>query len=289
MNDREADAPTASPPVGDAVGESASMALKSEAGRAVGLDPTLHPSDNMGARDPWRYFAVGADALRVIRACLVLAGVPAPARVLDHACGFGRVGRHLRAAFPGAQIVAADVWAEAVAFVEGRFADRAVRVSPEGDDASWRRIGKGFDLVWCGSLLTHLPPDAIDATLARFAAALAPGGVAVVTTHGRFPRHRLATGGYTYNVPDSSALVLDFDEGRHGFAPYAGHGRYGASLSPLPLLTGWVTRRADLTLRLACERAWDDHQDVVCFQKRAATAAWNTPALDRSTQEGTTS
>ena len=41
-----------------------------------------------------------------------------------------------------------------------------------------------FDLIWCGSLFTHLDRDRWPAFLGFFADHLSPGGVLVFTTHG---------------------------------------------------------------------------------------------------------
>ncbi len=242
-----------------------------DAARWAGVDRTVHPRDNMGIRDEARYLAVGAAAVDLVRSALALSGAGEPKKVLDFACGFGRVARHLRVAFSGSELVCADVWAEAADFV-GRFADRAVRLDAAG--SNWDEVGDGYGLIWCGSLLTHLPEDRARAVLDLFAERLAPGGVAVFTTHGRFARDRLASGAFSYGVADGAEMVAAFDAGRHGFAPYPGQDGYGASLTPTRTVIGWIEDRPGLTLRLACERAWDDHQDAVAFQRRDPSTAW---------------
>lgn len=244
-----------------------------------GIDRTIHPKDAMSSADEGRYLRLGAEALGLICTALSLAHAPPPLRVLDFASGFGRVARHLRVAFPDAELVCADVWAEAVAFTR-RFADRAVRVRPDGED--WPALGGEYGLIWCGSLLTHLPEPGARAVIDLFDRALAPGGVAVFTTHGRFVRHRLASGQAGYGVEDPAPILAGFDRTEHAFAPYPGQEAYGASATPLPAVLAWIQQRDGLTVRMVCERGWDDHQDVVAFQKRAPDAPW----INRAAEEG---
>jgi SAM-dependent methyltransferase len=42
-----------------------------------------------------------------------------------------------------------------------------------------------FDLIFCGSLLTHLPEEGVRAALDAIVRALSPSGIAVVTFQGR--------------------------------------------------------------------------------------------------------
>lgn len=244
----------------------------------AGVDRTIHPKDEMSSADQRRYLLLGHEAAGLARAALDLSHAPEPGRVLDFACGFGRVARHLRVAFPDAELVCADVWREAVEFT-GRFADRTLRVDPDGNN--WPELGAGYGLIWCGSLITHLPEDRARAVINLFADALAPGGVAVFTTHGRFVRDRMASGSFRYGVEDPAPIVAGFDAGDHAFAPYPGQKAYGASATPLPAVLGWIRSRPDLTVRLASERAWDDHQDAVAFQKRPPATPW----INRAQQE----
>jgi SAM-dependent methyltransferase len=100
----------------------------------------------------------------------------APGRALDLACGEGRNAAWL--AERGWRVTAVDFSAEALR--------RARRL---GADVDWRqadvrevRIAEGaYDLVVLAYL--HLPPDAMQAMLARAAGGVRPGGRLVVTGH----------------------------------------------------------------------------------------------------------
>ncbi len=234
----------------------------SEVSRAFGT------ADNMGASNPDRYFAVGLDAMRVIGTAINRPGARIPQSILDFACGWGRVARHLRASFPESHLVCADIWKDAVDFASQAFGADPLHLSSNPDDYE---ITTSFDLIWSGSLITHLPEDRARKIIDLFCTALKPNGVAVFTTHGRFARHRRAECGHNYNVDDASAAIASFDRDEYGFTPYAGQRDYGFSLTPMNWILQEVSKRPELTLVQYAERGWDDHQDVVAIQRRAVT------------------
>ncbi|MBL4591454.1 MAG: class I SAM-dependent methyltransferase [Phycisphaerales bacterium] len=228
----------------------------------------LAPNDNMGASNLDRYFTVGRDAMRVIGSAINRPGAQIPESVLDFACGWGRVARHLRASFPDAQMVCADVWKDAVDFTSKAFDAEPMQLSTDPNEYE---ITTKFDLIWCGSLITHLPEDRARRVIDMFANALNPNGVAVFTTHGRSVRHRKANNIYSYSVDDASTAIESFDNNKYGFAPYKGETNYGFSLTPMNWIVNEILQRPDMTQVQYSERAWDDHQDVVAIQRRSTT------------------
>src|SRR5215207_8940972 len=146
------------------------------------LTSTISSNDGMfDARHPDAYFAVGESALRCVRLALQSAGKPSPARILDFPCGHGRVLRFLAAAFPDAQLTACDIDRDGVDFctstfqADGVYSHEVLEKVPLGD---------GFDLIWVGSLFTHLPQQRWGAFLTFLVERLASDGVLVFTTHG---------------------------------------------------------------------------------------------------------
>lgn len=228
------------------------------------VDTRISPRDAMYTGDGAHYFSVGLSAVRAIDRAT--AGAPDPRRVLDMPCGHGRVLRFLKARYPGASLAACDLDEHAVAFCAKRFGAQGVRSS--ADLASLDLPGP-FDLVWCGSLVTHLDADASAALLALFARSLAPEGVAVVTTHGALVADRLRSGSDTYQLdPEAArAAVESFDATGFGYAGYPWSAGYGVSISS----PDWIARaaaEAGLRVTHVAERGWDDHQDVVALVLR---------------------
>lgn len=238
------------------------------------VDMTLHPLDDM--IDPRRsvesqldhYRAVGKGATDLIRSAL---RGTIPGRILDLPCGFGRVMRHLRAEYPDAEIVGCDIEVPKFEFCASQFG--AVPL-PSSSDLASLDLGSPYDLIWCGSLLTHLNEDSFRDCLSLFSRSLADHGVAVVTTHGRFSP-TVQRSSCEYVAPDIFAgIEADFLARGFGYADYAGAASYGISVSSPSFVLRCLERDATITVRGFVERGWDDHQDVVIFEKRPIGAAW---------------
>ena len=218
------------------------------------VDGHVHPDDLMFRDDPRHYLDVGLSAVGCIERAL---GGREPGRVLDYPCGFGRVMRFLRARYPDAELTAADVQRRAVGFCARRFRADPVVVPPEPGRAE---VAGRFDLIWSGSLLSHLPAPAAADLIALFAAALGPGGVAVVTTHG--PAVALSPGDVVGALPDGGAgVIAAFESEGFGHAPYPGEASYGVAIAA-PEWMKVAARRAGLERRMYIEAGWAGHQDV---------------------------
>jgi SAM-dependent methyltransferase len=107
-----------------------------------------------------------------------LEGRPAPARVLDMACGFGKSTRPFYEALPGAEVEAIDFSVPCLRLA-ARDAQRAGagKVHFRQRDATATGYpDASFDLVTSTMLLHELPPKAVERTLAEAARVLKPGG-----------------------------------------------------------------------------------------------------------------
>ncbi|NIH77550.1 class I SAM-dependent methyltransferase [Amycolatopsis viridis] len=230
------------------------------------VDRIIAPGDSTFRGDTGHYFAVAGQALRACLHGLQAAGRPSPRRVLDIGCGYGRVLRTFRAAFPDAELIASDIDTSGVEHCVRFFgatglpaSGRIEEIPPVSD----------IDLIWCGSVLTHLDVPAWDALLGFFERVLAPGGVAVVTTHGRRVAWRMTSGaGYGLTAEDHARVLADYRASGFGYADYPGRSGYGISLSAPEWVTGHVLTPQ---LRLAgyVEAGWDGHQDVLILAKDA--------------------
>lgn len=225
-----------------------------------------------GGEDLRNYFEVGASALIQIKAGLAAAGVSAPERIVDLPCGYGRVLRHLRAAWPGAVITAMDINAQAVEFCANTFGARPV-VSRQ---PLWEvSAGDGHHLLWCGSLLTHFDEPDWAPTLSYFRDRLAPGGLVIFTTHGELSIDLLAgeqIGRWVgdYGMGDKATEMADAAR-RTGFA----YGHYGDTDDPFGLSVStpeWVRSAVTAVSGLAfvsfSREGWFGHQDVWTYQVR---------------------
>jgi len=171
-----------------------------------------------------RYFETAQWSLRPIRLALLAAGRPTVDSVLDLPCGDGRILRALRAEFPDARIVACDINREAVDFCAAAFDAIPVYASEDPRD---NHVEGTFDLIWCGSLLTHVDAPLWTAFLQLFESLLDPGGVLVFSTCGRFAADRVRSGRSRPGLTDdeAEAMLRDYDRSGFGYGRYSEEGR----------------------------------------------------------------
>ncbi len=230
------------------------------------IDWSIAPGDQMFRGDLDHYAAVGESAQRCILAAQMASGVSEPTSILDFACGNGRVTRWLRAAWPGADLHVSDInvdWVSATARANGATGWLS---SPTLVDIIAPR---SFDLIWCGSLATHLRADQTTALLGKFLDWLTPGGIAVVTTHGRgfLQRAIIDSGSYFPDKKDIRPMLAQLATTGFGFEPYSEHDSGVSVATP-----AWVVQQIvamDARVVSFCEHGWDTHQDVVAFQRTA--------------------
>ena len=230
-----------------------------------GISERIAAADTMFVGRPDWYQLVGQSAWRCITASLLVAGVAEPRHVLDLPCGHGRVLRVLKRGFPNADITACDLDRDGVDFCAREFGARPVYSTT---DLGRLQFDRQFDLVWCGSLVTHLDASGWLATFQCFLRALRPGGVAIVTFHGRWVAYLLQQG-ERYGLSEASVrrMLAAYAADGFGYADYEGQAGYGVSVSS----PAWVLRELHqwqgLRVVGLTERWWDDHQDVLVVQK----------------------
>jgi methyltransferase family protein len=219
------------------------------------------------------YLAVGLSAVRCIRQAFgdgrTLAQV---GTVLDFASGFGRVLRWFPVMCRSAEIWCTDVDSDALKFCSRRFGVRTVTSSLDVDAIT---IPATFDLIWCGSLLTHLHEDRTAAFLRLFCERLSENGVCIFTMHGCRSSEWIKTGLHTYGLSTAAqdALVAEFEEKGYGYVPSDGRQEYGISLAA-ESWTDAAARRAGPWHRILFKaQGWDNHQDVYAFVRSGSRAS----------------
>lgn len=229
------------------------------------VEPRISPGDGMYTGNGAHYFKVGLSAIACIEAAIEGAELASVSRVLDLPCGHGRVLRFLVQRFPNAEFTASDLDRKGVDFCARTFGVKGVYSQ---SNLSELALDHGFDLIWCGSLITHLDSKGIRELLAFFARHLSSAGLLVFTTHGERVVERLQKKEFEYGINDQdvSALIASFREKGFGFADYPGASGYGISLSS----PEWIraeTRKLGLNEVTFREHGWDEHQDVYGFVK----------------------
>ncbi len=233
-----------------------------------GLCLTLSPGDGMFEGNHRHYLNVGRSALKAILQGLDYAEAPPPADILDFGCGAGRVLRWVRHEFPEARIVAADVRTPDVAFCERMFGAEPW-VTPASEGVAPLHRDDRFDLIWAGSVMTHLDADDTRALFAKFVSWLKPGGVAAASLHGLDSYNRILSGAHTYGMQpdDHERIVEGFLRSGYGYADYPHTKGYGISLTRPAWAIRMVRETPEVSLLMYAERAWDNHHDVIAVRR----------------------
>ena len=162
--------------------------------------------DGMHTGNTSHYFRVGLSAIRCIdRALSRCSPPPVIKKVLDLPSGYGRVLRFLVQRFPQAEITASELDQAAVDYCVEHFGAKGAYSQTNLKTLS---LETKFDLIWCGSLITHLDRSAIGDVLEFFHRHAAPGGMVVFTTHGTLAAKRMKANPFAYSIPPEAAPQL---------------------------------------------------------------------------------
>ncbi|MFC5743964.1 class I SAM-dependent methyltransferase [Dyella tabacisoli] len=244
-------------------------------------DYNSHPVDQVvSAKDAMNnqwYFEVGRSAVEVILAGIMSSYVHRVDSVLDLPCGHGRVMRHLVRMFPHAKFHACDLDTDGVDYCAKRFNAVPVVSKPELTEVDF---GTQFDLIWVGSLFTHISASQSAKWLAHLARFLTPNGIVVATMHGRWSEHvnRRAP----YLGADRWETVMEgYRTHGYGYSDYVQEeshdyvpGNYGISMARPHAMMRMLEAIDGIRVFSYSERAWADHQDVIVYGKPAYDMPW---------------
>lgn len=223
------------------------------------IDVTVAPADEMYTGDLDDYLGVAETAVAHIAHAMAITGRGGFDRILDLPCGHGRVLRALRAVFPDAELTACDINRSGVDFCAARFGAVPVYSTP---DPRQIPLEGTFDLIWVGSLLTHLDAANCRAFLRFFADRLAPEGLLLSSSHGRNAVKR-----WPPQEPRLAQIRDDFERKGFGYADHPGVSGYGTSAFTAGWLAGELHAFEDVMLIGYAERGLADHQDLASILK----------------------
>lgn len=215
-------------------------------------------------------------AVNVIQAfqCSMLSRVD---RVLDMACGHGRVLRHLVNFFPDAEFYACDLDRSGVDFCRDTFKAKPIY---SVEDFTKVDFGTTFDLIWVGSLFTHTSREITQKWLTHLSKFLSENGIIVATFHGRWCETVAEHAPYISS--EAWAEILEnYRATGYGYKDYQRaenhsyiEGSYGISLSKPSTAISIAESIEGLRVFSYRERAWADHQDVMVVGKPAYDLPW---------------
>jgi SAM-dependent methyltransferase len=223
------------------------------------------------------YFLSGRRGLDTIRLSMVAIGKAQVESALDLPCGFGRVLRWMATEFPAARMTACDINPEGVDFCSRVFGSTPVYGREDPADIE---LPGGYDLIWCGSLFTHLRLELWGGFLGLFENALVPGGLLVFTAHGREIALRLKDperGRRYLPTPEQREAVLrSYDESGAGYRAYEFKDEfrqtrslprdYGISLTKPSAVSAAIEKRPLLQLASYMEGKFNGQDAVACMR-----------------------
>jgi SAM-dependent methyltransferase len=246
---------------------------------AAGVNMEIAPRDHMFNSDPnpVHYHALGWGALDCIRLALLAAQKETVSSILDLPSGHGRVTRILRAEYPDARLTACDIDRDGVDFCAETFDAKPVYGHERATDVE---LGDTFDLIWCGSLLTHMDRPGWDQFLDLFESALVPGGVLLFSASGRAVARRLRdpdlAGKYLQSQERREAILQGFAGGGFGYANYdlpddereslSLPRHFGISLASPSWVSSLIQRRQGLQLLMYLEGRWGAQDVIACVR-----------------------
>jgi trans-aconitate methyltransferase len=249
----------------------ATVAAIEQAYQKAEIDKTLSPHDHMYNTGPDWYFSVGTDGIRVILRALAISNLATVTRILDLPCGHGRVARHLRAAFPQADITFADIDTDAVDFCAKSF--RGTGVYSQAD-LSAVALGEGFDLIWIGSLFTHVDEARAETWLRHLCRRLSARGVVIATLHGNWTKEVHRTYGAIIGAAEWTQVMASYEATGWGYARYPGQDDYGISVCRASAAIAMAGRIEGTRILGYQERAWAGNHDVLMIQAWDRMEPW---------------
>lgn len=250
------------------------------------IDETISPEDHMMTADVASYLRTSRSGLDA-----VLTGLRATGKnqeqissILDFGCGYGRVYRALAAGFPEARLTACDLMAPAAKFCAATFGGAWVQSS---EDLEALRLPERYDLVWLGSVFTHLPLHRWTRLFDFLSRSTNPGGVVVFTTHGvrainhietvLLQRNPYAIDRVRFDDMKSSLTKNGFDfipnktaalNHQRNMGMEVTEGEYGFSFTEQWWVEQFISERDDFAMAHYAAPGWGGNHDAVTMQRR---------------------
>lgn len=235
------------------------------------IDREIAPEDQMYVSGPDWYFEIGQSGLMCILRALIAAELGSVRSILDVPSGHGRVTRHLRAAFPEAHLAVCDLDESGVEFCARRWNCEPIVSEPDLPTVDLRGP---YDVIWVGSLFTHVDGPRTRAWLRHLVNAVGDGGVLVSTWHGRWSLIVQESYFSMIDEPSWRNIVSAYRQTGYGFAPYENADGYGISLSDPAWVVDAVGAIEGVRLLAYAERGWADNHDVLVIGKTDRSKPW---------------
>ena len=225
----------------------------------------VHRKDGMYEDSALEYLSLGLSAVRVIQEALHSARKERElGAILDFPCGHGRVLRFLRLMFPISDITVAEIDSTALDFCRRNFSVTTLLSKKTFSDLS---LPQRFDLIWCGSLFTHIDEPTARDLLRFFYDHLSDRGLCILTTHGQRSIEWIQSKYITYRLAenDQQKIIREFQSEGYGFVDFPKHPGYGISAVSHQRMLELARGVGNWDETFFLEHGWGNHQDVYAF------------------------
>jgi SAM-dependent methyltransferase len=212
------------------------------------------------------YFLRGYEALSTCHLAIKRAGVRVK-DILDFGCGHGCVARMFKAQYPQATVYGQDVPEAWLDWCRENLGIETIKSPEKISDV--KMTPDSFDVIWVGSVFTHIPEDAFDHLLSELLSALKKPGLLVFTTAGHKVRIGFQPGKEKLISKEGGEEALQqYDETGYGFTPYVGgtYDAWGRAIVTLDKVLEKIQKH-DARLISFQEGGWGDRQDVYAVVK----------------------
>ena len=240
--------------------------------KASSVISTISPNDDMWKAGQDWYFSAGENAIEIILSAFTYSWLNDVQSILDLPCGFGRVTRHLLAAFPKAQISCCDLNQEGVDFCQEAFSATGIYSHP---DLLQVPLAK-YDLIWIGSLFTHLAQYQTASWLAYLSSCLNDNGILIGTFHGVWSIVVHEKYGPLIDDTVWPHILRQYEQEGYGYAPYPNSedSSYGVSLVSSSKLMEIASQISGIRILSYTERAWTGNHDVLVLGRADRLQLW---------------
>lgn len=198
--------------------------------------------------------------------------------LLDFGSGYGRVTRVFVQRFPAKAVTVYDLDPGAVRFCVSEFKVKGIYPAI---DPIQPKFGK-YDVIWLGSVFTHLSEAYTRETFKMLDRMLKPNGVLIFTTHGADTFERLSQGYYgEYWKNLSEKIVSAYQANDFAFYPYSQNdieilpfnfprkNDFGMTWMKQAYVENMIQSASNHNYKALMYKplGWDGHQDVHIYQK----------------------
>lgn len=229
------------------------------------IETLISDNDGMFIGNVDSYMSVGKTAVISIFNSIICKNTSNINSILDFGCGYGRVGRHIRAMFPDSEITFCDYNDEAIAFCANTFNGKPLKSS---SDFKELRFDRKFDLIWVGSVFTHISYQRQKQLFDVLVSGLNKDGCLVATFHGKRCLEIAASGKIKYLIPEKwNRLINNYLIHGHAWESYDRDDLkdWGISINDISTLVDFKHNTLKTKIINLSESAYGNHQDVLAW------------------------